>query len=59
LLAPQKQMELDRDLLARVEKPEVYLDFPVDVADYEQLARGIYKPVLLKAMLEHGYVDTW
>lgn len=35
VLAPQKQMELDQDLLARGEKPEVYLDFPVDVADYE------------------------
>ncbi|MCR4437254.1 MAG: DEAD/DEAH box helicase family protein [Clostridiales bacterium] len=35
VLAPAKQMELDRDLLARGEKPEVYLDFPVDVTDYE------------------------
>jgi len=35
VLAPQKQIELDRDLLARGEKPEVYLDFPVNVADYE------------------------
>lgn len=34
-LAPQKQMEFDRDLLAKGEKPEVYLDFPIDVADYE------------------------
>lgn len=32
-LAPQKQFELDRDLLAKGEKPEVYLDFPIDVAD--------------------------
>lgn len=35
VLAPGKQMEYDRDLLAKGEKPEVYLDFPVDVADYE------------------------
>jgi superfamily II DNA or RNA helicase len=35
VLAPKKQIELDRDLLARGEKPEVYLDFPVDVTDYE------------------------
>lgn len=35
VLAPQKQMELDRDLLAKGEKPEIYLDFPIDVADYE------------------------
>ena len=35
VLAPQKQMEFDRDLLAKGEKPEVYLDFPIDVADYE------------------------
>lgn len=35
VLAPHKQMELDWDLLAKGEKPEVYLDFPVDVADYE------------------------
>lgn len=35
VLAPEKQMELDRDLITKGEKPEVYLDFPVDVADYE------------------------
>lgn len=35
VLAPQKQLELDRDLLAKGEKPEVYLDFPIDVSDYE------------------------
>lgn len=35
VLAPQKQTEFDRDLLARGEKPEAYLDFPVDVMDYE------------------------
>lgn len=33
LLAPGKQMEFDRDLMAKGEKPEVYLDFPVDVTD--------------------------
>jgi len=35
VLAPQKQMELDRDLLAKREKPEINLDFPMDVKDYE------------------------
>ena len=35
MLAPQKQFELDRNLLAMGDKPEVYLDFPVDVTDYE------------------------
>ncbi len=35
VLAPQRQIEFDRDLLDREEKPEVYLDFPVDVSDYE------------------------
>lgn len=35
VLAPHKQLEFDRDLLARGEKPAVYLDFPVDVTDYE------------------------
>lgn len=35
VLAPQKQIEMDRDLLAKGEKPEVYLDFPIEVADYE------------------------
>lgn len=35
VLAPQKQMELDSDLLASGEKPEIYLDFPIDVTDYE------------------------
>lgn len=38
VLAPQKQMELDRDLLAKGEKPEIYLDFPIDVADYELIS---------------------
>lgn len=35
VLAPRIQKELDQNLLARGEKPSVYLDFPVDVADYE------------------------
>ncbi|MDI6880971.1 MAG: hypothetical protein QMD16_16700, partial [Desulfitobacteriaceae bacterium] len=35
VVASQKQFQLDRDLLAKGEKPSVYLDFPVDVADYE------------------------
>jgi len=35
VVASQKQFELDRDLLARGEKPAVILDFPVGVADYE------------------------
>jgi len=35
VLAPKKQMEFDRDLLMRGEKPEVLLDFPVNVTDYE------------------------
>lgn len=35
VVASQKQFELDRDLIARGEKPAVLLDFPVAVADYE------------------------
>jgi len=35
VVASQKQFELDRDLIARGEKPAVLLDFPVDIADYE------------------------
>lgn len=35
VLSPNKKFELDRDLLARGEKPSVYLDFPINVADYE------------------------
>lgn len=35
VLAPKKQMEFERDLWAKGEKPEVCLDFPVDVTDYE------------------------
>lgn len=35
VLAGEKQYQLDRDLIAQGEKPEVYLDFPIDVTDYE------------------------
>lgn len=35
VVASQSQFQLDRDLIARGEKPPVLLDFPVDVADYE------------------------
>ena len=35
VVASQKQFQLDWDLIARGEKPSVFLDFPVDVADYE------------------------
>ncbi len=35
VLAPKSQMELDADLYARGEKPEIWLDFPVSAADYE------------------------
>lgn len=37
VVASQKQFELDRDLIARGEKPSAFLNFPVNVADYEQL----------------------
>lgn len=35
VVASQKQRQLDKDLIAKGEKPTVYLDFPVDVRDYE------------------------
>lgn len=35
VLAPHAQRELDKDLLAKGEKPTAYLDFPLDVSDYE------------------------
>ena len=35
VVASQKQFELDSDLIARGEKPSAFLDFPVNVADYE------------------------
>jgi len=35
VLASKQQIELDRDLFAKGEKPDVLLDFPIDVMDYE------------------------
>ncbi|MEL1135563.1 DEAD/DEAH box helicase family protein [Desulfitobacterium sp. THU1] len=35
VLAPHAQREMDRDLLAKGEKPTAYLDFPIDITDYE------------------------
>lgn len=35
VLASEKQKQFDRALIAKGEKPSVYLDFPVDVDDYE------------------------
>lgn len=35
ILAPHGMRELDSDLLAKGEKPAVYLDFPLDISDYE------------------------
>ncbi|NLJ40829.1 MAG: DEAD/DEAH box helicase [Clostridiales bacterium] len=35
VIAPAKQRQLEKDLLAKGEKPAVYLDFPVDIKDYE------------------------
>lgn len=35
VVASEKQKQMDRDLLAKGEKPSVYLDFPIDVQDYE------------------------
>jgi superfamily II DNA or RNA helicase len=35
VLAPKNQMEFDKNLLVKGEKPDVYLDLPVDVMDYE------------------------
>ena len=35
VLASDKKRILDKDLLAKGEKPSVYLDFPIDVKDYE------------------------
>lgn len=35
VLAPGNQMEIDQNLWAKGEKPDVYLDFPIDVMDYE------------------------
>ena len=35
VVASKNQCELDQDLVAKGEKPAVYLDFPIDVMDYE------------------------
>lgn len=35
ILASDKDRQLDKDLFAKGEKPSVYLDFPVDIKDYE------------------------
>ena len=35
VLASDKKRQLDKDLFRRGEKPSVYLDFPIDVSDYE------------------------
>ena len=35
VVASEKEFELDKDLIARGEKPAVYLEFPVGVSDYE------------------------
>lgn len=35
VLAPENQLEIDKDLIAKGEKPDVYLDFPINVSDYE------------------------
>ena len=35
ILAPKNQREYDLDLYAQGEKPDVYLDFPISVMDYE------------------------
>ena len=35
VLAPDNKKQLDKDLLTKGEKPSVYLDFPVDIRDYE------------------------
>ncbi len=35
VLAPKSKRKLDKDLIFKGEKPQVYLDFPVDIRDYE------------------------
>lgn len=35
ILASDNKKQLDKDLLIKGEKPSVYLDFPVDIKDYE------------------------
>lgn len=35
VVASKNQQQMDIDLIAKGEKPSVYLDFPIDLADYE------------------------
>ncbi len=35
VVASPKDFELDRDMIAKGEKPSVYLDFPISITDYE------------------------
>lgn len=35
VVAPENKKKFDKDLIAKGEKPSVYLDFPVDIRDYE------------------------
>ncbi|NLV89604.1 MAG: ATP-dependent helicase, partial [Tissierellia bacterium] len=35
VLAPENKRKLDKDLIAKGEKPSVYLDYPIDIRDYE------------------------
>lgn len=35
VVASEKQRKIDEDLFRRGEKPSVYLDFPIDIMDYE------------------------
>jgi len=35
VVAPENYKKLEKDLIAKGEKPEIYLDYPVDIADYE------------------------
>lgn len=34
VIAPDKKRILDKDLIAKGEKPSVYLHFPIDIRDY-------------------------
>ncbi|HQC27735.1 MAG TPA: hypothetical protein PLU31_08780 [Treponemataceae bacterium] len=36
-LASEKSWQLEKDLIARGEKPSIYLDIPVDIKDYEMI----------------------
>lgn len=35
VVAPENLRKLEKDLIAKGEKPKIYLDYPVDIADYE------------------------